>query len=654
MTKPCDVFVVRRDLLAKAVMRVSTTDQEQNYAQIRERGAAQAEIRGKLESNQSLSLATGFVATYSLIDGAMQEDIGAGSFVKLDDVRNAWEEIEAMRSLLGGSRTTIDTLQLRVEHLQDLLRAANADKDAYAKNAVGLRTQLDARLHLLQRSKEFVAFVVKCLVKNGEYAPLSRQEPEELMRDLGLDGYVVPHNELLHKMRDQMTVYGQKVVQLSCLLRDCMMAVREQRGDDAECEFDLPEPLMRSIDAALASAPSAPSREPFAWHCTATGGQSGKASRTVTSRDDLEAWVNHYQGIGADVVVKPLYEDPNESELPKLREQLRLAGVAREIREHQAAGRAVTEQLAELLTPLHDQIDQLKAGGQLLVQERDQVLAERNDLLHERDKLKDDLRVVNESIAFAADEKAEQQRIGQALMDDAKMFRAQRDSLRETLQRLAQLVRHDADREYIAEQALAAARKENLVIPVTDYTAKEPAWSFERLETGKIVVRNGKDWTLLMPGAGPSHERFLYRYCEALLDEQVAKAADAVQPDTFDVIAPQLMVLAARYWAVAVRERQPGAVQFLQMAESGAVLVYTRGEYAEELKSFVMSLPGARAAEVEPEDECAHEWIPFLAECKHCGEPYKPEPTPLHTCEGDKENCNGACGKSSDSLIVKG
>lgn len=37
---------------------------------------------------------------------------------------------------------------------------------------------------LLTRSESFVRFVTKCVRKNGEYAPLHRQEMDELNRDL--------------------------------------------------------------------------------------------------------------------------------------------------------------------------------------------------------------------------------------------------------------------------------------------------------------------------------------------------------------------------------------------------------------------------------------------------------------------------------------
>jgi len=49
--------------------------------------------------------------------------------------------------------------------------------------------------------------------------------------------------------------------------------------------------------------------------------------------------------------------------------------------------------------------------------------------------------------------------------------------------------------------------------PDTPYTPKG-AWSFERIDGGDIVIRNGKAWTLIKRGDGPIYEQFLYRFCE--------------------------------------------------------------------------------------------------------------------------------------------
>jgi len=47
-------------------------------------------------------------------------------------------------------------------------------------------------------------------------------------------------------------------------------------------------------------------------------------------------------------------------------------------------------------------------------------------------------------------------------------------------------------------------------------------WSFERCEDGAIVIKNGKDWTLIKSGKGPIYEQFLYRFCEQQMKELTA------------------------------------------------------------------------------------------------------------------------------------
>lgn len=49
--------------------------------------------------------------------------------------------------------------------------------------------------------------------------------------------------------------------------------------------------------------------------------------------------------------------------------------------------------------------------------------------------------------------------------------------------------------------------------PDTPYTPKG-VWSFDHIDGGDIVIRNGKDWTLIKRGDGPIYEQFLYRFCE--------------------------------------------------------------------------------------------------------------------------------------------
>lgn len=53
-----------------------------------------------------------------------------------------------------------------------------------------------------------------------------------------------------------------------------------------------------------------------------------------------------------------------------------------------------------------------------------------------------------------------------------------------------------------------------------------------------------------------------------------------------------------KYWEAAVKERGPGAVQFLEYEDSSLV-VFTRGEYREQLKNFVRELPNSQERSVE-------------------------------------------------------
>lgn len=61
-------------------------------------------------------------------------------------------------------------------------------------------------------------------------------------------------------------------------------------------------------------------------------------------------------------------------------------------------------------------------------------------------------------------------------------------------------------------------------------------------------------------------------------------------PATFIELAEQFLASGRAYWEVAVRERQPGAVQWI-MDKGGACAVFTRGEYAEQLREFLEALP---------------------------------------------------------------
>lgn len=63
---------------------------------------------------------------------------------------------------------------------------------------------------------------------------------------------------------------------------------------------------------------------------------------------------------------------------------------------------------------------------------------------------------------------------------------------------------------------LYAEQPAPVAVVMPDPTPYRPKgdWSFDRLEGGEIVIRNGRDWTVIKPGCGPAYEQFLYRFCE--------------------------------------------------------------------------------------------------------------------------------------------
>lgn len=69
---------------------------------------------------------------------------------------------------------------------------------------------------------------------------------------------------------------------------------------------------------------------------------------------------------------------------------------------------------------------------------------------------------------------------------------------------------------------------------------------------------------------------------DALLDEI---------PDDWETLSIIMNYVGHKYWQAAVKERGPGAVQYLE-SEDNSVVVFTRGEYREELKQFVLNSLG--------------------------------------------------------------
>ena len=64
------------------------------------------------------------------------------------------------------------------------LDRVTAERDVLQQRLTAADERADMLEGLLRRSQDFVAFVHKCVRRNGEYAPLHRQEMDELNRDL--------------------------------------------------------------------------------------------------------------------------------------------------------------------------------------------------------------------------------------------------------------------------------------------------------------------------------------------------------------------------------------------------------------------------------------------------------------------------------------
>lgn len=73
----------------------------------------------------------------------------------------------------------------------------------------------------------------------------------------------------------------------------------------------------------------------------------------------------------------------------------------------------------------------------------------------------------------------------------------------------------------------------------------------------------------------------------------------AEQPKDWRTLADLIMDLGAEYWRAAVRERGAGAVQWMHNEETGALFIFTRGEYVDYLKYCLRQLPGEQERPVE-------------------------------------------------------
>lgn len=111
-------------------------------------------------------------------------------------VEHDWPEYHLVWAMLehrmAGKPVPDFNLWRRADELQQRLNAADQ--------------RVDVLEGLLRRSQDFVAFVHKCVRRNGEYAPLHRQEMDELNRDLS--DYVEPGVPVCEQCRGEGRVGG--------------------------------------------------------------------------------------------------------------------------------------------------------------------------------------------------------------------------------------------------------------------------------------------------------------------------------------------------------------------------------------------------------------------------------------------------------------
>jgi len=62
-----------------------------------------------------------------------------------------------------------------------------------------------------------------------------------------------------------------------------------------------------------------------------------------------------------------------------------------------------------------------------------------------------------------------------------------------------------------------------------------------------------------------------------------------IDDEVWNESAAELEAKALEWWEKSKAAGVPGAVKWLSNDETGALVIVTRGEYAEELKRFIMS-----------------------------------------------------------------
>lgn len=134
-----------------------------------------------------------------------------GRYFVLDE---NFDRVTAERDAALGREDALreENLKVRDMHAKQCCVFCNDSGNLRAVNA-GLQQRLtaaderaDVLAGLLRRSQDFVAFVHKCVRRNGEYAPLHRQEMDELNRDLS--DYVEPGVPVCEQCRGEGRVGG--------------------------------------------------------------------------------------------------------------------------------------------------------------------------------------------------------------------------------------------------------------------------------------------------------------------------------------------------------------------------------------------------------------------------------------------------------------
>lgn len=121
--------------------------------------------------------------------------------------------------LMGKSMSEIDAARKEDDKIIEELRALLAAPVVERQESVAL----------IERARSFVAFVAKCVRKEGEYAPLHRQEMEELDRDLKIYASPPAPVAVLELLRESYESGDRNVfgADLDDRIRACLEKIKE-------------------------------------------------------------------------------------------------------------------------------------------------------------------------------------------------------------------------------------------------------------------------------------------------------------------------------------------------------------------------------------------------------------------------------------------